>query len=116
MGHRFFQEALVRRGLETLGYDVEKPKTLVNPIFYKTVTLGDIDYWANGWFPMHNDQLPGNFDEKAEKIGYVIKAGGLGGYLISKKKPINTTLPLLQILNALKSSKHLILMEMVKRI
>ena len=53
----FFQEALVRRGLETLGYDVEKPKTLVNPIFYKTVTLGDIDYWTNGWFPMHNDQL-----------------------------------------------------------
>ncbi|EHQ14865.1 ABC-type glycine betaine transport, periplasmic subunit [Shewanella baltica OS183] len=82
----FFQEALVRRGLETLGYDVEKPKTLVNPIFYKTVTLGDIDYWANGWFPMHNDQLPSNFDEKAEKIGYVIKAGGLGGYLISKKE------------------------------
>ncbi|MBB1316995.1 glycine betaine/L-proline ABC transporter substrate-binding protein ProX [Shewanella sp. SR43-4] len=82
----FFQEALVRRGLETLGYDVEKPKTLVNPIFYKTVTLGDIDYWTNGWFPMHNDQLPSNFDEKAEKVGYVIKAGGLGGYLVSKKE------------------------------
>ncbi|MEH6463408.1 MAG: glycine betaine/L-proline ABC transporter substrate-binding protein ProX [Shewanella psychromarinicola] len=81
----FFQEALVARGLETLGYDVEKPKTLVNPIFYKTVTLGDIDYWTNGWFPMHNDQLPNNFDEKAEKIGYVMKAGGLGGYLVSKK-------------------------------
>ncbi|MEM5503587.1 glycine betaine/L-proline ABC transporter substrate-binding protein ProX [Shewanella frigidimarina] len=82
----FFQEALVRRGLETLGYDVEKPKTLVNPIFYKTVTLGDIDYWTNGWFPMHNDQLPKNFDKKAEKIGYVMKAGGLGGYLVSKKE------------------------------
>tara|TARA_R110001583_G_scaffold66894_1_gene191775 strand:+ start:2657 stop:3688 length:1032 start_codon:yes stop_codon:yes gene_type:complete len=82
----FFQEALVRRGLETLGYDVDFPKTLVNPIFYKTVTLGDIDYWTNGWFPMHNDQLPSNFDEKGEKVGYVMKAGGLGGYLISKKE------------------------------
>lgn len=81
----FFQEALVRRGLETLGYKVEKPKTLTNPIFYKTLTLGDVDYWTNGWFPMHNDQMPKNFDEKAEKVGYVAKAGGLGGYLVSKK-------------------------------
>ncbi|MBU0945992.1 MAG: glycine betaine/L-proline ABC transporter substrate-binding protein ProX [Proteobacteria bacterium] len=81
----FFQEALVRRGLETLGYKWEKPKTLTNPIFYKTLTLGDVDYWTNGWFPMHNDQMPKNFDEKAEKIGYVVKAGGLQGYLVSKK-------------------------------
>lgn len=81
----FFQEALVRQGLETLGYKVEKPKTLTNPIFYKTLTLGDVDYWTNGWFPMHNDQMPKNFDEKAEKVGYVAKAGGLQGYLVSKK-------------------------------
>ncbi|PIE60553.1 MAG: proline/glycine betaine ABC transporter substrate-binding protein ProX [Desulfobulbus propionicus] len=81
----FFQEALVRKGLEELGYTVKKPKDLANPIFYKSVVLGDIDYWTNGWFPMHNDQLPKNFSDKAEKIGYVAKAGGLQGYLISKK-------------------------------
>ena len=46
----FFQEALVRKGLEELGYDVKKPKDLQNPIFYKSVALGDIDYWTNGWF------------------------------------------------------------------
>ncbi len=82
----FFQEALVRRGLEALGYDVKKPKDLTNPIFYKAVTLGDVDYWTNGWFPIHNDQLPKNFDEKAEKLGYVVKAGGLQGYLVSKRE------------------------------
>ncbi len=81
----FFQEALVRRGLETLGYDVKKPKDLQNPIFYKTVTLGDVDYWTNGWFPNHDGQLPKGFYDKAEKIGYVVKAGGLQGYLVSKK-------------------------------
>ncbi len=81
----FFQEALVRKGLEELGYKVKKPKDLTNPIFYKTLVLGDVDYWANGWFPMHNAQMPKNFDEKAEKIGYVAKAGGLQGYLVSKK-------------------------------
>ena len=81
----FFQEALVRKGLKELGYNVKKPKDLANPIFYKSVALGDVDYWTNGWFPNHNAQLPKNFDKKAGKIGYVIKAGGLQGYLVSKK-------------------------------
>lgn len=81
----FFQEALVRRGLETLGYTVKKPKDLQNPIFYKSVALGDIDYWTNGWFPNHDSQLPKNFYEKAGKYGYVVKAGGLQGYLVSKR-------------------------------
>ncbi|QGY39605.1 glycine betaine/L-proline ABC transporter substrate-binding protein ProX [Pseudodesulfovibrio cashew] len=81
----FFQEALINKGLTELGYDVKKPKDLQNPIFYKSVVLGDVDYWANGWFPMHNEQLPKNFDQKAQKIGYVAKAGGLQGYLVSKR-------------------------------
>ncbi len=81
----FFQEALARRGLEELGYNVEKPKDLQNPIFYKSVALGDVDYWTNGWFPNHNSQLPENFDEKAGLYGYVVKAGGLQGYLVSKE-------------------------------
>jgi glycine betaine/proline transport system substrate-binding protein len=81
----FFQEALVRRGLKELGYDVKAPKDLANPIFYKSVTLGDLDYWTNGWFPMHNSQLPKDFNKYAEKIGYVVKAGALQGYLVDKK-------------------------------
>ncbi len=81
----FFQEALVRRGLETLGYNVKKPKDLANPIFYKSLVLGDVDYWCNGWFPNHDSQLPKNFSAKAAKYGYVVKAGGLQGYLVSKR-------------------------------
>ncbi|WP_419786979.1 glycine betaine/L-proline ABC transporter substrate-binding protein ProX [Pseudodesulfovibrio sp.] len=81
----FFQEAIIHKGLTELGYDVQKPKDLSNPIFYKSVTFGDVDYWANGWFPMHNAQLPKNFDKKAQKIGYVAKAGGMQGYLVSKR-------------------------------
>ena len=82
----FFQEALVRRGLEELGYDVKRPKDLQNPIFYKSVALGDVDYWTNGWFPNHDSQLPKNFYDTADKYGYVVKAGGLQGYLVSKKE------------------------------
>ena len=82
----FFQEALVRRGLETLGYKVKTPKDLQNPIFYNSVALGDVDYWTNGWFPNHDSQLPKNFYDKADKYGYVAKAGGLQGYLVSKRE------------------------------
>lgn len=81
----FFQEALVRRGLEELGYTVRKPKDLANPLAYKSIALGDLDYWANGWFPMHEAQLPADFAAKGELVGYVAKAGGLQGYLVSKK-------------------------------
>lgn len=81
----FFQDALVNRGLEELGYNVKRPKDLQNPIFYKSVALGDVDFWANGWFPNHNSQLPKNFYDTADKYGYVVKSGGLQGYLVSKR-------------------------------
>ncbi len=81
----FFQEALVRRGLEELGYTVKTPKDLQNPIFYQSLALGDLDYWTNGWFPMHYGQMPKNFSDDADMYGYVIKAGGLQGYLVSKR-------------------------------
>lgn len=81
----FFQEALVSRALTELGYEVKKPKDLTNPIFYKSVSLGDVDYWTNGWFPMHNAQMPKDWQKTVVKVGYVVKAGGLQGYLVSKK-------------------------------
>ncbi len=82
----YFQEAIVRSGLKELGYKVKKPTELQNPIFYQSVVLGDVDYWVNGWFPGQDGQLPKNFDEHAKKVGYVVKAGGLQGYLVSKKE------------------------------
>jgi len=81
----YFQEALIGRALTTLGFKVKRVKELQNPLFYKTVTLGDVDYWANGWFPMHWGQVPKNFKEKAGIYGAVVPAGGLQGYLMSKK-------------------------------
>ena len=81
----FFQEAMVRRALEELGYRVKTPKDLQNPIFYKSVALGDVDYWTNGWFPNHNSQMPKGFYDDADAYGYVVKAGGLQGYLVSKR-------------------------------
>lgn len=80
----FFLEALYGRALKELGYDVLVAKDLSNPIFYQALCQGDVDYWANGWFPLHNAQLPEEFDQKAEKVGYVAQGGALQGYLASK--------------------------------
>ena len=82
----FFQEALFRRAFEELGYRVKRAKDLQNSIFYQSVAFGDVDYWVHGWFPNHNGQLPKDFHKTAETVGYILKAGGLQGYLVSKKE------------------------------
>mgnify|MGYP001045531947 CR=1 FL=1 len=82
----FFLEAVYSRALEDLGYDVKDPKKLSNPIFYQSLVNGDVDFWANGWFPLHDTQLPDNFFDKAAIAGTVAKGGALQGYLVSKKE------------------------------
>lgn len=82
----FFLEALYSRGLEQLGYEVEDPKRLSVPIFYQALVNGEVDFWPNGWFPLHNEQLPDNFGQKCSKVGYVVKKGAIQGYLVSKKE------------------------------
>jgi glycine betaine/proline transport system substrate-binding protein len=81
----FFLEAVYSRALEELGYEVKDPKKLANPIFYQSVYNGDVDFWANGWFPLHDSQLPKNFYDRAELAGTIAAGGALQGYLVSKK-------------------------------
>lgn len=81
----FFLEALYSRALEELGYEVEDPKKLSNPIFYQSLYNGDVDFWANGWFPIHYAQMPRNWERRIELAGTIVKAGAIQGYLVSKK-------------------------------
>lgn len=70
--------------LEELGYEVERPIALQNPIFYQSVALGDVDFWTAGWFPIHNAQMPEGFFDSASIVGTIVRAGGLQGYLATK--------------------------------
>ena len=81
----FILEAIYSRGLEHLGYDVKKYKELSVPIFYRSVFQGDVDFWANGWFPLHSEQVPENFEDKASRVGYIAEKAGVQGYLVSKE-------------------------------
>jgi glycine betaine/proline transport system substrate-binding protein len=77
-------EAIFRVLLEELGYDVQPAQAVSNPIFYQAVTQGDVDYWANGWFPIHNGQVPRNFEENASRVGTIVDNGAIQGYLVDK--------------------------------
>ncbi|NQW19572.1 MAG: glycine betaine/L-proline ABC transporter substrate-binding protein ProX [Chloroflexi bacterium] len=79
----YFNEAIYSRGLEELGYTVKEYLELDNPLFYQSVGLGEVDFWANGWFPAHN-QYAEQFRPGADIYGTVVKGGALQGYLIDK--------------------------------
>ncbi len=81
----FFLEALYSRACEELGYDVEDAKKLAGPIFYRSLSQGDVDFWANGWFPLHQEFLPNNWEKKMTMAGTVVEAGAVQGYLVSKE-------------------------------
>ena len=80
----YFLEAIYSMGLEELGYTVAAPRDMSSPNFYKTLVRGEVDFWANGWFPLHNSQLPSNFEERASLVDRVVSNGAVQGYLVSK--------------------------------
>jgi len=77
-------EAIFAELLGELGYDVAPAQSVSNPIFYQSVVQGDVDYWANGWFPLHNAQLPATFEDTASVVGTIVENGAIQGYLVDK--------------------------------
>jgi glycine betaine/proline transport system substrate-binding protein len=82
--NEWFGTEIYIKALQDLGYDVKRPVTLEAPTFYQAVGQGDVDFWVNGWFPLH-DTYRKAFGDNAEVIGYMVKGGALQGYLIDKK-------------------------------
>ncbi len=82
----WFQTEIFRQLIQELGYVVADPETRDNDVFYRLAAKGEIDLWANGWFPLHNRYLthdPGQTGLQA--VGYEVKAGALQGYMVDKK-------------------------------
>ncbi|MGF1505176.1 MAG: glycine betaine/L-proline ABC transporter substrate-binding protein ProX [Anaerolineae bacterium] len=81
----WFQAQVYKLLLEDLGYTVEGPDTLDNPVAYTAIAEGDLDFWPNGWFPLHNQFLEDeNIAGNAEPVGFQVESGALQGYLIDK--------------------------------
>ena len=76
----WFQAEVYRLLLQQLGYAVEGPVTMGNAEFYEAVAAGDVDLWANGWFPLHDAHIaPG---APVEVVGTAVDDGALQGYFI----------------------------------
>jgi len=80
----YFQAEVYKMALEELGYKVKKPKAIKPSIFYVAAAQGDVDLWVNGWFGTHDTYLA-ETKGKVKKVGYVMKKGGLQGYLVRQK-------------------------------
>ena len=74
----WFQAEVYHLLLERLGYPVEGPVTMENADFYEAVSAGDVDLWANGWFPLHDPLLAAGGG--AERVGTQVDGGALQGY------------------------------------
>ena len=71
--------------LTELGFNVEDPMSLQNPVTYLAMSEGDVDYWPNGWFPLHDPQLPDNFKENANIFDPLCTGCGIQGYLVNRE-------------------------------
>jgi glycine betaine/proline transport system substrate-binding protein len=88
----WFSTEIVVKLLEELGYEVTPPedKTLAPEVFYPALARGEVDFWADGWFPLHDpfleEEVPGvgTVADAVSLVGYVVKAGALQGVLVDK--------------------------------
>ena len=77
----WFQAEVYRILLQRLGYRVEGPVTMDNPEFYRAVASGDVDMWANGWFPSHDLYIE---EKVVEPVGKQVDDGALQGYFVDR--------------------------------
>lgn len=88
----YFHAALFRQLLQRLGYEVNDPaeKELGPNLAYIAMAEGDVDFWANSWYPNHNSWLIHNLSDGSltgdhiSRIGGFMSAGLLQGYFITK--------------------------------
>ncbi len=86
----YFQAEVYRQLVEELGYLVSDPAglELAPDTFYPDLARGDIDFWANGWFPNHqvflDEQLADGslIGDTVLPRGIEIAGGGLEGILV----------------------------------
>lgn len=85
IGEELFQLLVVNKGLEKLGYKVQKPLELDVTSMHVAIGMGDADYNAHSWIPMHNafyEKVGGK--DTVTHVGELVE-GAVQGYLIDKK-------------------------------
>ena len=81
----WFQAQIFKELLQELGYTVGDIETLDAVEFYFFSAGGDVDFWANGWFPLHQSYFEfERVSSKVKPVGFQVKQGALQGYLVDQ--------------------------------
>lgn len=85
IAEEWFQNEVIFRGLEKVGYKVKDPLEVEITVAHVAVGNGDADFYAIHWEPLQTAFYEkGGGDATMEKVG-TIASGALQGYLIDKK-------------------------------
>ncbi len=88
----YMQAAIYAALLEELGYTVSDPSDLelAPSNAFVAMANGEFDFWANSWFPNHNQFLAGAMpdgslvSDHVTTLGFEMRTGGLQGLLTNK--------------------------------
>jgi len=89
----YVQASILHDLLEEMGYDVSSPDGLefAPDLGYQTMASGEMDFWANSWYPGHLSWWEGDLpdgtkigDNLTRLEGSLMPGGGLQGMLVTK--------------------------------
>ncbi len=82
----WFQAEVFRLLAGEMGYEVAPAQTMTADEFYDAAASGEVDFWVNGWFPLHDPLIRRNDRyNNIEAVGYEVEQGALQGYLVDAK-------------------------------
>ncbi|MFO7799876.1 glycine betaine/L-proline ABC transporter substrate-binding protein ProX [Rhodohalobacter sp.] len=103
----WFQTEVFRLLAEEMGYSMAPAQTMAVDEFYEKAASGEVDFFVNGWFPLHREliQQPGRSD-KIEAVGYEVEKGAIQGYLVDTKSADSLGLESLSQLSDPEIARH----------
>lgn len=105
----YVQAQILHDLLEEVGYDVSSPADaeFAPDLGYQAMATGEIDFWANSWYPGHlswwEGELPdgSQVGDNLERLeGSLMPGGGLQGFLVTKSWADENGVTTLEQINA----------------
>ena len=82
----YFQAQVYKLLLEELGYDVSEPsETELGPsLAYLAMAQGEVDFWANSWYPGHDAWWAPELPDGSEVGDHLTKVGAVFAAAVSR--------------------------------
>lgn len=81
----WFQTEVFRILLQEMGYEVAPAQTMTADNFYQKLGNGEVDFWVNGWLPLHEPVIRQYHTKQIQPVGFEVEKGAMQGYLVDAK-------------------------------